>query len=413
MFKKIPLLIVMVVLALPMLGNVYTVTTIPDPKTQGQDYYVSNPDGVLNQQAVNMLNQNSVDLEKMSEVELCVIAIENYDENDYGDAHSFALDLFNTWGIGKAGNNSGVLLFLASESRDIQIITGGGVEGLLPDITCGQILDENLPYLSEGDFNQGMVMIAQGITNHLVSDEARAELLLGWKPKEDNAGIYNYFIFGFILLIVFAFIGYKRLQGKPGQNRQSIQQQSAGTQTATGCMSWLFPFPMLFFYLYYKNARKNVKSMPLNCTNCGNKMTLIEGDERQQYLSPLQLSEENIGSKMHDVWQCPECQHTDIQSYSGNKSGNYDVCPICGAQAYQTTDRETLQRATYVSAGRRRDTKTCVFCGYVGTAIVVLPMLVHTTSSSSDGGGGYHSSGGGSGSWGGGHSFGGGAGRKF
>ena len=396
---------------------VYTVQTIPDPKQRGQEYYVSNPDGVLQREAVNNLNRNSADLEKMTEVELCVVAIESFDEENYGDAHSFALDLFNTWGIGKKDKNKGVLLFLARQSRDVQIITGGGVEGLLPDVTCGQILDNNLSYLSAGDFDNGLVYISKEISNHLTTDAAKAELLLGWKPKENYSNAFNYFIWGFVILIILALIGYKRLQGEPGDGSNELRRKSKDTQTASGCLSWLFPFPILLFYLYYRYARKHVKQVPLKCPHCGKEMKILSEEEDTKYLNGTQLQERILKSMEYNVWQCPDCQTTKLISHKGQTIYKYEECPECKARAYETIDRLTLQNATYTSKGKRRDTKRCAVCGFVGTAMVVLPMLAHTTSSGggyrSSGGGGYRSSGGGRGSWGGGRSFGGGAGRKF
>ena len=394
---------------------VYDVNTIPDPKQQGQDYYVCNPDGVLSSDAAQKINDNSVLLEKETEVELCVVAIDNFNEEKYGDAYEFALDLFNLWGIGKAGLNNGVLLFLASGSRDVQIITGGGVEGLLPDITCGQIIDDNLDYLSQGDFNTGIENIARSITKHLTTSTAMAELLLGYKPKQVSYTTFNYFIIGFVILIILAFIGYKRLNGVPGQSKKQIQQQAAAGQTASGFLSFVFPFPILLFYLYYRYARKNVKPIPPVCNNCGNQqMQQVSDDVREQYLTPVQLAEERLKSMEYEVWQCPDCKTIEILSAKGSQGGKYDVCPTCGAHAYETTDRLTLQRATYTSTGKRRDTKTCAYCGHVGTVLVTLPILVQTApSTSSHGSRGGFGGGSGSGSWGGGSSFGGGAGRKF
>lgn len=416
MRKNILFLILLAVVCLPVFSNVYTVESVPDPKKSGQEYYVSNPDGVLSGQTVSSLNQRCANLDKTVEVELCVVAIENYDEDHYGDAHSFALDLFNTWGIGKSEKNTGVLLFLARGSRQIQIITGGGMEGLLPDITCGQIIDENIEYLKDNDFDTGMIKIAEGIASHCTSTEAQAELLLGWKRKESVATTFYYFIWGFVVLILIAILGYKKLKAAPGQRVSDIQRQAAGTQTASGCLSWIFPIPMLLFYLYYRYARKNVKQVPLKCPHCGKDMKIVQTGEDELYLTPTQLKERELKSMEHEVWRCPECKTTKLMSYKGQTARKYEECPECKAHAYETIDRLTLQKATYTHAGERKDTKRCAVCGFVGTAMVVLPMLVRAASTSSGGGGGFGGGGGrssGGGSWGGGHSFGGGAGRRF
>ncbi len=49
--------------------------------------------------------------------------------------------LYQAWGIGKKGEDKGVLIFLAVKERQVRIETGYGVEGILPDGLVGAILD--------------------------------------------------------------------------------------------------------------------------------------------------------------------------------------------------------------------------------------------------------------------------------
>ncbi len=410
MSKRISLIFLLSAFILRVSAVVYTIQTVPDPKQFGQDYYVSNPDGVLQPYTVDALNQKATELDKMVEVELCVVAINSFDEDKYAGAYSFSLELFNTWGIGKAEKNTGVLVFLAKESRDIQIITGGGMEGLLPDITCGQIIDDNISYLSEGNFDDGLIAIAQGIEDHLLTDAAKAELLLGWKAKEQDNTTYNYLIFAMIALICLTVLAYKRLNGKPGESKAQLISSSAGTQTAIGCLAWIFPFPLLFLYLYYRYARKGIRKRPIPCPDCKTTMKLIPNAAEAGYLTPQQLAEVSLKSMEYDVWECPDCKRIQVLSYKGKLASKYAECPSCGARTYQTTSSETISSPTYSSSGLRKDHKVCAHCGFAGIVSVTLPKLVRSTSSS---GGSYGGGGRSSGSWGGGHSFGGGAGRKF
>lgn len=53
----------------------------------------------------------------------------------------YANGLYQAWGIGKKGEDKGVLIFLAVKERQIRIETGYGVEGDLTDGIVGLILD--------------------------------------------------------------------------------------------------------------------------------------------------------------------------------------------------------------------------------------------------------------------------------
>ncbi|MBN1546673.1 MAG: TPM domain-containing protein, partial [Syntrophaceae bacterium] len=78
---------------------------------------------------------------------------------DVGDnaPDMYANELYQAWGIGKKGEDKGVLIFLALQERKIRIETGYGVEGILPDGLVGEILDRYvIPYLKKGDYGTGL-----------------------------------------------------------------------------------------------------------------------------------------------------------------------------------------------------------------------------------------------------------------
>lgn len=69
----------------------------------------------------------------------------------------YANGLYKAWGIGKKGEDKGVLIFLAVKERKIRIETGYGVEGFLTDGIVGQILDRVVvPHLKTGEMGKGL-----------------------------------------------------------------------------------------------------------------------------------------------------------------------------------------------------------------------------------------------------------------
>jgi len=70
--------------------------------------------------------------------------------------------LYSAWGIGKKGEDKGVLIVLALKERKLRIETGYGVEGILPDGLVGEIRDQAmLPWLKKGDYGRGL---SEGVT---------------------------------------------------------------------------------------------------------------------------------------------------------------------------------------------------------------------------------------------------------
>ncbi|MFN8244158.1 MAG: TPM domain-containing protein [Ferruginibacter sp.] len=73
--------------------------------------------------------------------------------NTTGDRaiEDYALELFRSWGIGNKKTNNGVLLLITRNDHKLNITTGYGLEGALPDITCKHIIDEVIVPRFKGD----------------------------------------------------------------------------------------------------------------------------------------------------------------------------------------------------------------------------------------------------------------------
>ena len=427
LMRRMLLALIGMVLSVSLFAEVYTVESVPSPKVAGQDYYVSNPDHILLDSVANYLNAQMTLLQKNTEVEVALVAIKAFDEYAY-DAYGFALDLFNHWGIGGADKNTGVLIFFAEDSRDIQIITGKGIEGILTDAKCGEILDNNLYYLADNDFNKGLLFIYMDLQDYLMMDENRAELLLGWKPQttEDEETKTAYFYIAFLVLIALAFGAYKKLNGKPGQFKEELQEQAKGMQSTSGCLMFIFPIPLAFFYLYYRYARKNLKTIPLKCEKCNHDMTFIEDKDEAGELTKEQLVEEHIDSLQYIIWRCPDCGEKKVIQKRGKLYSKFEMCPECHARAVKLMDLKVTKPSTIGHRGEQINTLVCQCCGHKEERTIILPpkQTYSSSSSYSSGrsssrssyGGGWSSgssSRSSSGSWGGGSSSGGGAGRKF
>ena len=87
------------------------------------------------------------------------------------DAAEYANRLYEAWGIGKKGEDKGVLIFLALKERRIRIETGYGVEGILPDGKVGELLDQYVvPLLRKGDYGKGLSNAVIAVSTVIASD---------------------------------------------------------------------------------------------------------------------------------------------------------------------------------------------------------------------------------------------------
>ena len=172
--KRLNLLFAFSLLAVLVQAMVYTPTSLPNPKVQDRGNYVCNPDEIVASSDVVLLNRLARQLEESTQVELCVVAVNSIGEME---AFDFCYEVFQRWGIGKEGKNTGVLLFLAVESRDVRIMTGGGIEGVMTDAVCHSIIHETMMQpLRNADYSDAMALGALRIYEVCTDGAAPEEL---------------------------------------------------------------------------------------------------------------------------------------------------------------------------------------------------------------------------------------------
>jgi uncharacterized protein len=144
---------------------------------------------------------------------------------DIGGAeyNQYANRLYAEWGIGKKGEDKGVLIFVAVKERKMRIETGYGVEGILPDGLVGEIRDRHMvPYLKQDNFGEGLYAGALAVAR-VIAKDAGVELA-GRMPERPAGKDGGGFSFLPILLILFIVMAISRRRGG----------------------SWLFFLPFLF-----------------------------------------------------------------------------------------------------------------------------------------------------------------------
>ncbi len=114
-----------------------------------------------------------LDLRQKTGAEIAVVTVA-----DMGgmDENSYAVELFQQWGIGSKDKNDGLLILVAVEERRIRIEVGYGLEGIITDARAGQIRDQYMvPALKQNDYNTG---IANGalIAAQIIAEDKGVEL---------------------------------------------------------------------------------------------------------------------------------------------------------------------------------------------------------------------------------------------
>jgi uncharacterized protein len=95
----------------------------------------------------------------------------------------FAVRAFKAWGVGRRGQDDGLVLFIFADDHTARFEVGYGLEGSLPDITAGRIIREILaPKIQAGD-HDGAVSAAMEAATAAISGDASATGLAGPSPS--------------------------------------------------------------------------------------------------------------------------------------------------------------------------------------------------------------------------------------
>lgn len=71
---------------------------------------------------------------------------------------NYAVAMYKAWGMGKKGQDNGLLLLVAPNDREMRIEVGYGLEPYINDALAGRIIRETMiPHFREGDFSLGIL----------------------------------------------------------------------------------------------------------------------------------------------------------------------------------------------------------------------------------------------------------------
>lgn len=431
------------------------VAAVPNPRAIDGGW-VSDPAGVIASRKAD-INRLIAAIEQKTGAEIAVVVLPTIGSVVPKD---FAVRLVETWGIGKKGRDNGVLVLHILDQRRIEIETGYGMEGALPDVKCRWITEQiAVPFFRKNSFADGHYEVVRALIRGIENpDIKQAQLVSQWEvqpgvttnsiPNADARGERQQAFFdthtpkksrgtlGLIVAVVLLGIGVaiyisvsiklrdraigKTLHEQYDQYRSGfsrLQYMSALPATAAAALAEnsvngtaFASVPVLAaiiggLLVHRKKKLRELREAPRTC-HCGRTMRRASETEDDAFIKPGNVVEEQIRSMDYDVWICDE-GHSSVESYAGAKTAK--LCPKCNFRTFRVTDTRTLIASTTISTGLSETTHTCANCNHIKRETTTIPKVTPSSSSGSSSSGG--SSGGGS--FGGGRSGGGGAGSSY
>jgi len=111
--------------------------------------------GTLDAGTRQQLEQQAQALQQRKGSQLQVLMIPSTQPEDI---EAYAVRAFESFKLGRKGVDDGVLLVVAKEDRKVRIEVGYGLEGAIPDIAAGRLIQEYMvPKFRQGDYAGGVV----------------------------------------------------------------------------------------------------------------------------------------------------------------------------------------------------------------------------------------------------------------
>ena len=140
---------------------------IPMPHLTDGRRYVSNPDSIISQETVTLLDAKLKQMDDSLGIE-SVVAVVSHVEG--ADIEGFAQDIFDIYKVGK--NDYGLVMVLAYDDHKFRTQTGRALEAELTDIECFRLQERYLiPSMKAEMPDSGLIYMVEAIYNTLQGKE--------------------------------------------------------------------------------------------------------------------------------------------------------------------------------------------------------------------------------------------------
>ncbi|MFI3266343.1 MAG: TPM domain-containing protein [Rikenellaceae bacterium] len=204
------------------------IPSVPNPARLVNDFA-----GLMTPEQITKLENTLDTFARSTTTQIAVVTVKDLGSYAVSD---FAQRLHSEWGVGSAQNNNGVVVLVkpktaTSGSGQVFISVGYGLEGVIPDVTAGRIVrNEMIPAFMQGNMYEGIEKAVDVIMNL-----SRGEYTADQYTKASESGAERSFS---ILIFLSIFLLIRFLGSKHGGS--NIDDNSTTTTTMVGGVPTIF-----------------------------------------------------------------------------------------------------------------------------------------------------------------------------
>jgi len=169
----------------------------PQPADHFNDYA-----GLVSPEVARQLNTELTQFERDSSSQVVVAIYPRM--QSASSIEDYTVRVAQAWGVGQKDRKNGAVLFIFQQDRAIYIQVGYGLEGVLPDARCKQIIENEItPRFRAGDFQGG---VAAGVRAMLASIRGEYQgtgaTVKDAEGRSNGSGLQGWMVIAVIIIII-------------------------------------------------------------------------------------------------------------------------------------------------------------------------------------------------------------------
>lgn len=191
--------------------SILTWSQIPSKPNPPRAYNEFSKEQFLSSEESQILEKELTSFESLSSNSIVVIVV---DDLKGMEIEQFADELGESWGVGNKENDNGIIFLIkpfGEGKKQVTIQTGRGLEGIIPDLVCKDIIDrEFLPEMKKGN---SLVAIQKSLK---VLEELSLKEYSYKKYQKEGTKNWGKVLFSLLFIILIIFFIVRRMGGKGG-----------------------------------------------------------------------------------------------------------------------------------------------------------------------------------------------------
>ena len=203
------------VLFTPLASQALIVEEVINPR-QANCGWVTDMADILSERTETELNQLITELEQANGIEMAIVTVPETTPSKSPKA--FATQLFNYWGIGTRTDN-GILFLVSYGDSRVEIVTGYGIQEILPEAKVGHIIDTQItPQYKHGNFDRGTLDGTNALSELTLTSDRRASSPV----VKTSSGAVLVFLLLCLVFIIIAASDNSKNKGRKKSSSNSI-----------------------------------------------------------------------------------------------------------------------------------------------------------------------------------------------